>query len=255
MQRFVGNQTHSDYFKLLEKDGDHLLVAARNIVYNISLDTMQERKRLEWYSSDDDINMCKMKGKSEECQNYIRVLTRKSEDTLLVCGTNAFKPICRHYLQDADYTIVKELSGEGLCPYDPTHNSTAVFADGDLYVATVAQFTGADPLIYRDPLRTEQFNWKHLNAPNFVSSVHHGEFVYFFFRETAVEYINCGKAVYQELPEFVLMIKNLQTFVVTGKYGAKDAQLIYAVFTTPQAQKCQNQRPDSVSMILGHFQK
>lgn len=30
-------------------------------------------------------------------------------------------------------------------------------------------------------------------APNFVSSITKGDFVYFFFRETAVEYINCGK--------------------------------------------------------------
>ncbi|KAG8201715.1 hypothetical protein JTE90_012778 [Oedothorax gibbosus] len=267
VQRFVGNNTHSDFFKLLEKDGDHLLVGARNIVYNLSLDTLQEKKRLEWYASDEDITMCKMKGKSEEeCQNYIRVLARKSEDTLLVCGTNAFKPLCRHYLQDADYSMKKEVSGEGLCPYDPTHNSTATFADGDLYVATVAQFTGADPLIYREPLRTEQFNWKHLNAPNFVSSVHHDEFVYFFFRETAVEYINCGKAVYSRVArvctkdkggphkfrnrwtsflkarlncsmpgEFPFYFNEIQSTsnVVTGKYGAKETQLIYAVFTTP----------------------
>lgn len=39
-----------------------------------------------------------------------------------------------------------------------------LISEGDLYVATVAQFTGADPLIYREPLRTEQFNWKHLNG-------------------------------------------------------------------------------------------
>lgn len=35
----------------------------------------------------------------EECQNYIRVLARKSEDTIFVCGTNAFKPLCRQYQQ------------------------------------------------------------------------------------------------------------------------------------------------------------
>ncbi|XP_035229476.1 semaphorin-1A-like isoform X6 [Stegodyphus dumicola] len=211
--------------------------------------------------------MCTMKGKSEEeCQNYIRVLARKSEDTILVCGTNAFKPLCRVYILDADYSQKGEKSGEGLCPYDPTHNSTAIFADGDLYVATVAQFTGADPLIYRQPLRTEQFNWKHLNAPNFVSSVHHDEFVYFFFRETAVEYINCGKTVYSRVArvctkdkggphkfrnrwtsflkarlncsipgEFPFYFNEIQstTNVVTGKYSGKEAQLIYAVFTTP----------------------
>ena len=29
--------------------------------------------------------------------------------------------------------------------------------------------------------------------PNFVSTYEIGDFIYFFFRETAVEYINCGK--------------------------------------------------------------
>lgn len=33
----------------------------------------------------------------------------------------------------------------------------------------------------------------YISAPNFVNSLTHGDFVYFFFRETAVEYINCGK--------------------------------------------------------------
>lgn len=32
-----------------------------------------------------------------------------------------------------------------------------------------------------------------ISAPDFVSSMAQGDFVYFFFRETAVEYINCGK--------------------------------------------------------------
>ena len=31
-----------------------------------------------------------------------------------------------------------------------------------------------------------------------------GEHVYFFFRETAVEYINCGKAVYSRVARFGL---------------------------------------------------
>ncbi|KAG8198673.1 hypothetical protein JTE90_015501 [Oedothorax gibbosus] len=275
LQRFLGNESHSDYFKLLEQDADSLLVGARNIVYNISLSTLQEQKRLEWFSSADDISMCRLKGKSEaECQNYVRVLARKSEDTILVCGTNAFKPMCRNYKQTpTDYIVTKEQSGEGLCPYDPNHNSTAIYAgalgqrtDGDLYVATVAQFSGADPLIYREPLRTEQFNFEHLNAPSFVSSIHHADYVYFFFRETAVEYINCGKAVYSRvarvctkdkggphkfrnrwtsflkarlncsLPgEFPFYFNEIQStsHIVDGLYGGKPAQLIYAVFTTP----------------------
>jgi semaphorin 6 len=42
--RFHGNQSHRDHFKLLEMNGDSILVGARNIVYNISLDEMTENR-------------------------------------------------------------------------------------------------------------------------------------------------------------------------------------------------------------------
>lgn len=42
--------------------------------------------------------MCRVKGKSaEQCQNYIRVLKLARPNELLVCGTNAYKPLCRKY--------------------------------------------------------------------------------------------------------------------------------------------------------------
>ncbi|GIX99630.1 hypothetical protein CDAR_487541 [Caerostris darwini] len=50
LQHFLGNESHSDYFKLLEQDGDSLLVGARNIVYNISLSTLQEQKGKTFWS-------------------------------------------------------------------------------------------------------------------------------------------------------------------------------------------------------------
>lgn len=36
-------------------------------------------------------------------------------------------------------------------------------------------------------------------APDFVHSFEYGDFVFFFFRETAVEYMNCGKRVYSRV--------------------------------------------------------
>ena len=131
-------------------------------------------------------------------------------------------------------------------------------SDGELYSATVSDFSGSDPLIYKEPLRTDQSDSKHLNcechsaitlysdddvaseekeekhfvtgiflwplertkrklrerkkvcllfltlslfpfpfafttAPDFVRGLSDDEYVYFFFREQAVEYINCGK--------------------------------------------------------------
>uniref|UniRef100_A0A6B0VDZ7 Semaphorin-1A n=1 Tax=Ixodes ricinus TaxID=34613 RepID=A0A6B0VDZ7_IXORI len=267
--KFRGNQTHSDHFRLLEQDGHNLLVGARNVVYNISLSTLELRKKLEWFAKSDDIKMCKLKGKTEEdCQNYIRVLARKSETVIFVCGTNAYKPRCRDYevFQDGEYLIKEDKPGEGLCPFDPKNNSTAIFADGDLYVATVGQLSGADPLIHRRPLRTEPSDLKHLNAPNFVSSIYFEDYVYFFFRESAVEYINCGKTVYSrvarvctrdkggphkfqqrwtsflkarlncsvggDIPFYFNEIQSTSP-IVEGTYNGKDAKLIYSVFTTP----------------------
>lgn len=33
----------------------------------------------------------------DECHNFIKVLLQQNEDTLFVCGTNAFNPSCRTY--------------------------------------------------------------------------------------------------------------------------------------------------------------
>ena len=38
-----------------------------------------------------------------------------------------------------------------------------------------------------------------LDKPDFVGSYDVGEYVYFFFRETAVEFMNCGKTIYSRI--------------------------------------------------------
>ncbi|XP_044736328.1 semaphorin-1A isoform X2 [Chrysoperla carnea] len=266
--RFSGNDSHSDYFRLIVRDEDSLLIGARNLVYNLSITDLSELQRLTWYSKDTDAKMCVMKGKDEEnCQNYIRILTKITPNKLLVCGTNSFKPMCREYgIHPGNYTVEKDKTGQALCPYDPYHNSTAIFVDGDLYTGTVADFSGMDPMIYREPLQTEQYDSMSLNAPDFVSSMTQGDFVYFFFRETAVEYINCGKAVYSRVArvckydrggphrfrnrwtsflksrlncsvsgDFPFYFNEIQstTELIDGEYGGTSAQLIYGTFTTP----------------------
>ena len=56
-----------------------------------------------------------------------------------------------------------------------------------------------DPIIYRHPLRTPQFDSTYLNNPSFVGSFEDVDFVYFFFREAAVEHMNCGKSVFSRV--------------------------------------------------------
>ncbi|XP_030745148.1 semaphorin-1A-like, partial [Sitophilus oryzae] len=100
-----------------------------NVVYNLTFSNLNEQQRLIWFSNEHDAKMCVMKGKDEEnCQNYIRIMAKSAQGRLLLCGTNAFKPICREYnVLNKNYTVEKEKHGQAVCPYDPHHNSTAIY--------------------------------------------------------------------------------------------------------------------------------
>lgn len=55
-------------------------------------------QRVEWHPIASQMNSCYMKGGSEEvCQNYVRILTEKSPGHYLICGTNAYNPLCRDF--------------------------------------------------------------------------------------------------------------------------------------------------------------
>uniref|UniRef100_A0A8C1MYV9 Semaphorin 6A n=1 Tax=Cyprinus carpio TaxID=7962 RepID=A0A8C1MYV9_CYPCA len=143
-----------------------------------------------------------MKGKhKDECHNFIKVLLQQSHDSLFVCGTNAFNPSCRTYKMDSLDAVGDEISGMARCPYDAKHANVALFADGKLYSATVTDFLAIDAVIYRSlgdspTLRTVKHDSKWLKEPNFVQAIDYGEFIYFFFREIAMEYNSMGKVVF-----------------------------------------------------------
>ncbi len=50
--------------------------------------------------------------------------------------------------------------------------------------------------------------------PNFVGSFDIGDYVYFFFRESAVEYINCGKNIYSRVARVCKVCPNLMKRLV-----------------------------------------
>ncbi|XP_041767962.1 semaphorin-1A isoform X1 [Anopheles merus] len=269
---FFGNST--DYFKLLDANEQYILIGARNAVYNISIDRLVELpgQRISWPSSDAHRELCTLKGKHEQdCQNYIRVFARINANRIMVCGTNSFKPLCRYYnVLPGNGSLVydnNELEAQGRCPYNPQHNSTYVYTDGQLYSATVADFSGADALIYREPQRTEQFDSKQLNQPAFVSAIEYNGYVMFFYREVAMEYMNCGKAIYSRVSrvckndkggpypfqdkwtsflkarlncsipgEYPFYFDELQatTNAISGTYGGVRNKIIYGIMTTPE---------------------
>ncbi|XP_005376598.1 PREDICTED: semaphorin-6A isoform X3 [Chinchilla lanigera] len=189
-----------------------LYIAARDHIYTVDIDTSHTEeiycsKKLTWKSRQADVDTCRMKGKhKDECHNFIKVLLKKNDDTLFVCGTNAFNPSCRNYKIDTLEPLGDEFSGMARCPYDAKHANVALFADGKLYSATVTDFLAIDAVIYRSlgdspTLRTVKHDSKWLKEPYFVQAVDYGDYIYFFFREIAVEYNTMGKVVFPRVAQ------------------------------------------------------
>ncbi|XP_029981564.1 semaphorin-5B isoform X4 [Sphaeramia orbicularis] len=194
-----------DYSQLtLDLTRNELIVGARNYLFRLDLSNMSLIQATEWAPDEETRRSCQSKGKTEtECQNYIRVLlVNKTE--VMTCGTNAFQPLCISREVGNMSSVLERVNGVARCPYDPRHNSTAVVTEsGELYAATVIDFSGRDPVIYRSlggmpPLRTAQYNSKWLNEPHFISAYDIGLFTFFFLRENAVEH-DCGKTVYSRV--------------------------------------------------------
>ncbi|EAT42479.1 AAEL005993-PA [Aedes aegypti] len=215
----------------LDEERDSLYVGAMDRVFRLNLKNVSmtscERDAIVLDPSSSDIRNCVSKGKSEmfDCKNHIRVIQPMDNgNRLYICGTNAHNPKDVVIYSNLTHLSRSEfVPGIGLgiakCPYDPLDNSTAIYVHqgnpGDLpalYSGTNAEFTKADTVIFRTDLynmttgkkvfnfkRTLKYDSKWLDKPNFVGSFDIGEYVYFFFRETAVEYINCGKAVYSRI--------------------------------------------------------
>ncbi|EDW03507.1 GH11272 [Drosophila grimshawi] len=172
------------------------------------------------------------------------------------------------YVELGPEDILKFLGNESVVDHFKlvTKDGNSLLIDNELYSGTVADFSGSDPIIYREPLQTEQYDSLSLNAPNFVSSFTQGDFVYFFFRETAVEFINCGKAIYSRVArvckwdkggphrfrnrwtsflksrlncsipgDYPFYFNEIQSAsnLVEGQYGSMSSKLIYGVFNTP----------------------
>ncbi|XP_064643491.1 semaphorin-5A-like isoform X2 [Lineus longissimus] len=243
-----------------------LFIGARNYLLRLSLESLKEIEVVQWKADERTKEVCKAKGQSEQnCQNFISSLLIH-QNRVFTCGTNAFSPICTWRSLRNLREVAERINGIAKSPFHPDHNSTALMtADGNFYSATATDFTARDPAIYRimgpgAHLRTVQFNIMWLNEPNFVSSYEIGNYIYYFFRETAVEYLNCGKSVYSRVARVCkndpggdfLLEDTWTTFVkarlncsMPGNYPfyfnelqsthySEDDGVIYGVFNTPR---------------------
>ncbi|XP_042697774.1 semaphorin-6D isoform X12 [Chrysemys picta bellii] len=206
-----GNESqHRLDFQLMLKIRDTLYIAGRDQVYTVNLNEVPKAevtpsKKLTWRSRQQDRENCAMKGKhKDECHNFIKVFVPRNDEMVFVCGTNAFNPMCRYYWLNTLEYDGEEISGLARCPFDARQTNVALFADGKLYSATVADFLASDAVIYRSmgdgsALRTIKYDSKWIKEPHFLHAIEYGNYVYFFFREIAVEHNNLGKAVYSRV--------------------------------------------------------
>ncbi|KAM4644533.1 semaphorin-6C [Amazona ochrocephala] len=199
----VTAQLGLDFQRMLRLNGT-LFVAARDHIYAFDLGqdkgTLYPERHLTWEPR--DRANCAMRGRlQDECHNYIRVLVPRDAGTLLACGTNAFSPVCRTYQVSSLAQEGEDVSGQARCPFDAQQSIVALFVDGSLYSATVADFQASDAVIYRSlspgrpPLRTLKYSSRWLQEPHFVQVLPYGPFVYFFFREVSVELSAMGKVL------------------------------------------------------------
>ncbi|OQV16107.1 Semaphorin-2A [Hypsibius exemplaris] len=216
------------HYRTFSLDGhsNTLFVGAMNHLFKLNLENINSSSCHTPKFEPDFRRRCESIGKSRHyhCQNHIRVVQPLLKGQYLyICGTNAFRP--KDWIVHAgNLSEVQGYSfpgiGDGIakCPFDPDDNSTAVWVENGnpgnypaLYSGTVADVSKADHLIFRSDLydsrstvahpylRSIEYDTKWLNGPNFVGSFEIGDYVYFFFRETAIEYANVGKNIYSRV--------------------------------------------------------
>lgn len=184
---FGTNETNE--IQVFLRDDDSLILGTKNSVLNISLETLEETRRITWAPSTEDETLCKKRGGTmEQCHNYIKLLTKRTYDELLVCGTNGLKPSCHTYRTNLNETLlVNADTGIGIVPYDSMYKSTGLYAGDQLFSATNVDPSGQVPVIYtksnKTLLRTAPLNPDWLNNARFVSTFQDSDKVYFVFRE------------------------------------------------------------------------
>jgi chondroitin sulfate proteoglycan 4 len=133
------------------------------------------------------------------------MVLQEYKDKLLSCGTFAYSPSCSWRNIDS-LNLISYEKGVGKSPFNPRANiTTFMTSDGKMFIGSATDFSGSDSAILRADLsisdskilRTKQYNSEWLNAPHFVGSFEHSDFIYFVFREVAVD--SYGKAVYSRI--------------------------------------------------------
>jgi hypothetical protein len=217
---------------LVDTKSSSLYVGARGHMFRLWLYNINDTSSLNLYSkrsletrAEDKDECLRMGNVESECDNSVRLMFLTGNDQLFVCSSNAMKPQVRtleaQSLKDVEYpkTII------GVCSPHDNVNTTAVYVEygnpGDIPSVYSGIRTGLsleNHLIYRpalvfnhkevhSALRTIYTDSKWLNEPQFVGSFGVSQYVYFFFREVAVEAEGCGRTVYSRVARICKVVE------------------------------------------------
>ncbi|RDD45621.1 Semaphorin-5A [Trichoplax sp. H2] len=138
--------------------------------------------------------------KVQQCENFVRVLL-VHDDTLLVCGTNAYQPICQNRsLSNLDNMLTNPQNY--YCPSDPTVDNGAI-VDGNK-IAFSYNHNG-NPTIQMSELENvnsyvrSEVNNRWLNDPHYVAEISLPGEIFFFFREHATEAETVEKMIFSRV--------------------------------------------------------
>lgn len=195
-------------------DQDHLLfVGSTNYLYTFDTkDGLTFKQSVDLFPKISTKMACATAYAIELCENYIRivqpipstaVVRARFNNTVLVCGTNAYEPRCRIHNRNniTDWFFLTNSTDVGFSPYSPDwQNVGLLISNGRFFSATVF-----DPVIStqlkiavapngllgdttfiagtsdNDPL------YLNLGRTEFVSLYEIGDYVFLFAREVAIE--------------------------------------------------------------------
>lgn len=265
VQRFPLEGVTSYSQMLFDVSRNQVFIGARDALYRLTLSRLELLEVAKWEASQDKVRSCLNKGQDEEnCHNHIKILLTTGNQ-IFTCGTYAFSPLCSWRNIDDLSNATKIIDGVAKCPYNPAASVTGFISDTyDYFFGGTTDFSSSDSLISKNidgepMLRTKQYNSFWLNEPQFVGSFETSKYAYFLFKETAVEYINCGKVVYSRIARvckndqggYTMLKDNWTTFIkarlncsISGDYPfyyneiqsvqyIAEENMFYATFTTP----------------------
>ncbi|XP_052099535.1 semaphorin-2A-like isoform X2 [Mytilus californianus] len=185
-------------FMLVDADSQKLIVGHMNYIDILDISDKPVfpivPKSHRFTSNPNSLDYCKLsKQEVPYCQNHIRFISKKKEDILFACGTNADAPISF----EINTTSGIATHGSNVpCSNDPFHNFTAIYIksnnssrEDDIYYGSTlhSESTIQRPIFGTNDYMKGVISNTWMKDPQFVGSFDVDDRVLFFFRETAVD--------------------------------------------------------------------